>query len=107
VSGAPVIRALLDLGRVLINLQEAHRKHGRSRHTPENSPTRSGLAQPTDLSAARLQDLFVPKPKDSNAISGVSHQYLPGRVYLESEEFCGGENAAARRLRELGFGRGW
>jgi 5-methylcytosine-specific restriction protein A len=40
---------------------------------------------------------------DSKAIAGVAHKYLPGRVALKAEEFSGGENAAAGRLRELGF----
>jgi 5-methylcytosine-specific restriction protein A len=43
------------------------------------------------------------QPYDSKAIAGVAHQYLPGRIALKSEEFSGGENAAAGRLRELGF----
>jgi 5-methylcytosine-specific restriction protein A len=40
---------------------------------------------------------------DSKAIAGVAHKYVPGRAPLRSEEFSGGENAAAGRLRELGF----
>ena len=40
---------------------------------------------------------------DSKAIAGVAHQYLPGQGALTSDEFSGGENAAAGRLRELGF----
>jgi 5-methylcytosine-specific restriction protein A len=40
---------------------------------------------------------------DSKAIAGVAHKYLPGRVALKPEEFSGGNNAAAGRLRELGF----
>jgi 5-methylcytosine-specific restriction enzyme A len=40
---------------------------------------------------------------DSKAIAGVAHKYLPGRAPLGSEEFSGGENAAAGRLRALGF----
>jgi 5-methylcytosine-specific restriction enzyme A len=40
---------------------------------------------------------------DSKAIAGVAHHYLPGRLPLTSEEFSGGENATAGRLRELGF----
>lgn len=43
------------------------------------------------------------QPYDSKAIAGVAHQYLPGRVALKSDEFSGGDNAAAGRLRELGF----
>lgn len=43
------------------------------------------------------------QPYDSKAIAGVAHQYLPGRVALKAEEFSGGENAAAGRLRDLGF----
>src|SRR5262249_54080794 len=34
---------------------------------------------------------------------GVAHRYLAGRVPLKAKEFSGGENAAAGRLRELGF----
>jgi 5-methylcytosine-specific restriction protein A len=54
----------------------------------------------------KARDYFVVhngQPYDSKAIAGVAHQYLPGRVALKSEEFSGGENAAAGRLRELGF----
>src|SRR5437763_742222 len=40
---------------------------------------------------------------DSKAIAGVAHQYLPGQSQLTSDEFSGGEGAAAGRLRELGF----
>jgi hypothetical protein len=40
---------------------------------------------------------------DSKAIASVAHQYLPGQGVLTSDEFSGGENAAAGRLRELGF----
>lgn len=40
---------------------------------------------------------------DSKAIAGAAHQYLSGRAALKSDEFSGGENAAAGRLRELGF----
>jgi hypothetical protein len=40
---------------------------------------------------------------DSKAIAGVAHQYLPGQVLLTSDAFSGGEDAAAGRLRELGF----
>src|SRR4051812_21567862 len=40
---------------------------------------------------------------DSKAIAGVAHKYLPGRAQLTSQEFSGGEDAAAGRLRELGF----
>lgn len=40
---------------------------------------------------------------DSKAIAGVAHGYLPGRSALAANEFSGGENAAAGRLRELGF----
>lgn len=43
------------------------------------------------------------QPYDSKAIAGVAHQYLPGRIALKSDEFSGGDNAAAGRLRELGF----
>jgi 5-methylcytosine-specific restriction protein A len=43
------------------------------------------------------------RPYDSKAIAGVAHQYLPGRSLLKSDEFSGGEDAAAGRLRELGF----
>jgi 5-methylcytosine-specific restriction protein A len=43
------------------------------------------------------------QPYDSKAIAGVAHQYLPGRAPLKSDEFSGGEDAAAGRLRELGF----
>lgn len=40
---------------------------------------------------------------DSKAIAGVAHQFLHGHAALKSEEFSGGENAAAGRLRALGF----
>ena len=42
-------------------------------------------------------------PYDSKAIAGVAHQYLPGHVVLKNDEFSGGEDAAAGKLRELGF----
>jgi 5-methylcytosine-specific restriction protein A len=40
---------------------------------------------------------------DSKAIAGVAHQYLPGRDALSADAFSGGADAAAGRLRELGF----
>ncbi len=43
------------------------------------------------------------QPYDSKAIAGVAHQYLPSRVALKVDEFSGGEDAAAGKLRELGF----
>jgi 5-methylcytosine-specific restriction protein A len=43
------------------------------------------------------------KPYDSKAIAGVAHQYLPGRTALKLDEFSGGEDGAAGRLRELDF----
>ena len=54
----------------------------------------------------KARDYFVVRngqSYDSKAIAGVAHKYLPGRAALKSEEFSGGENAAAGRLRELGF----
>lgn len=43
------------------------------------------------------------QPYDSKAIAGVAHQYLLGHVALTNDEFSGGEEAAAGKLRELGF----
>jgi 5-methylcytosine-specific restriction protein A len=40
---------------------------------------------------------------DSKAIAGVAHQYLTGQDTLSADAFSGGANAAAGRLRELGF----
>jgi 5-methylcytosine-specific restriction protein A len=43
------------------------------------------------------------QPYGSKAIAGVAHQYLPGRMAPKSDEFSGGDTAAASRLRDLGF----
>jgi 5-methylcytosine-specific restriction protein A len=40
---------------------------------------------------------------DSKAIAGVAHSYLPGKFPLVREDFSGGEESVARRLRQLGF----
>ena len=47
--------------------------------------------------------IYNGQPYDSKAIAGIAHRYLPGGVALKSNEFSGGDNAAAGRLRELGF----
>lgn len=54
----------------------------------------------------RARDYFLfhnGQSYDSKAIAGVANQFLPGQVALTSGAFSGGENAAAGRLRELGF----
>lgn len=40
---------------------------------------------------------------DSKAIAGAAHGYLPGCSALRNDEFSGGENTVARKLRSLGF----
>ena len=43
------------------------------------------------------------KSYDSKAILGVAHGYLEGREPLQAQEFSGGEQTVARRLKALGF----
>jgi 5-methylcytosine-specific restriction protein A len=40
---------------------------------------------------------------DSKAIAGAAHGYLPGKSPLTHNDFSGGEDSVARRLRQLGF----
>jgi 5-methylcytosine-specific restriction enzyme A len=39
----------------------------------------------------------------SKAIAGVAHKFLPGQGQLTPQDFHGGENTVAKRLRKLGF----
>jgi 5-methylcytosine-specific restriction enzyme A len=43
------------------------------------------------------------KEYDSKAVAGVAHGYLPKEVALTSNDFSGGEQAAAGKLRQLDF----
>ena len=40
---------------------------------------------------------------DSKSVAGAAHGFLPGRPPLKANEFSGGEDTVAKRLRELGF----
>lgn len=43
------------------------------------------------------------KRYDSKAVAGAAHGFLPGRRPLTSNEFTGGEQSVARKLRALGY----
>jgi 5-methylcytosine-specific restriction protein A len=43
------------------------------------------------------------QPYDSKAIAGVAHGFLQGQKALTTDDFTGGEQQVARRLRKIGF----